>query len=288
MMREEMPPEPTEKDVIIGFSERKSDQEAGKKIKEKIDIDSLRERVKDDKYKQVIPDLARLVIEVEDEIPNYDTILSDDAGGRLPSLFLRRIINRKREELGREPSNTYFIGWGRHANRKRDWEVRKFIWSKRKQIGKALLVTEHIRTGGSLNELAKLLEETEINFDIATVSTEQLPTDESMKDKKAIIKRLKYGSVGKAGEKAFHEGRHWPVPSGVTSKEGHFDWNAHPQVFNYREDLKADFLQAEPLFHKDKRRKKRYEEAVQKVAEQIKQARSDTDVMADELYKLLD
>lgn len=263
--------------IELGLPKRKNDQEVDKRINERINIKSLKEKMKEGCHCYAIESLARLVVELEDKIPNYDTILSDEASGRLPSLFLRQIINRKRRESGNDPVNTYFLAWGKTAGSERARAVENFINQKKGEIRKALLVTDYIYSGESLNKLAQLLEAQGINFDIAAVSIAKNPDNEEFKDKKDIIKRLKYGEISDSGEFAFYR------KSAETGVVKVFDSDsAHPKV--YRGFSSKEYLK------KAKNEKGRLEikEEIEKDLQKKRNSREDMSLLADELYKLLE
>ena len=91
----------TELPISERLAERMDDDGAEKIIKEKIDIDQICDRLKtigggyERGKKDVVNTLARLVLELKDKIPEYDTVISDDCSGRLPSLLLKKIIDKR-------------------------------------------------------------------------------------------------------------------------------------------------------------------------------------------------
>ncbi len=139
--------------------------------------------------------LARLVIELRDKLPKYETVLSDDASGRLVSLLLRKIIDTKRKELDLPPVKTFFIAAGRHHNPDKDKAIAEFIENKKEEFGKTLLVTEYIESGKGISHLIETLENKEIDFDLATVSIMK----ESNEYHQPFVKHLYYGVVGQEG-----------------------------------------------------------------------------------------
>jgi hypothetical protein len=82
------------------------------KIERQIDMDYILKNIyswDERTTKNLVRSFAALANEVKELLPYYGTIVSDDASGRLVSLFFRKIVNRKREELGKEPVSTYFL-----------------------------------------------------------------------------------------------------------------------------------------------------------------------------------
>ena len=91
---------------------RLDDKEAERIIDEKIDIKTLVDKLEIEFQKPlaVVEALARLVLELKDELPNYDTILSDEVSGRIPSLLLGNILEKVREREGKKnPILTSFL-----------------------------------------------------------------------------------------------------------------------------------------------------------------------------------
>ncbi|MCK4967441.1 MAG: hypothetical protein KAS12_00170, partial [Candidatus Aenigmarchaeota archaeon] len=239
----------------INIPKRLDDEKADKKIKEAIDFKLLEERIETHflKRKKVINVLARLILELKENIIDYDTILSDDASGRLVSLLLRKIINQQRKKVGKKQINTYFLASGQNRGPKDIDALREFIISKKEKLGKTLLVTEYIETGDGITYLVKILKQVGINFNVATVSIRyNLGGKEYADYDPDLITRLKYGSYGEIGRQAFYGNQSYTgVTKGCCSYCTAFP--AHPGVSGYQ----------------DRRL--------------IKQARQDIDVLANEL-----
>ncbi len=188
---------------------RLGNEEAEKIIREKVDLQSIEDELDKlrvspyenpidpfNKKEGVVQAAARLVVELRDRLPRYDTILSDDASGRLVSLLLKRIIDHKKEEAGGKKTATFFLASGRHSSTAIDKSIRKFISKKKNELGKTLLVTEYIETGKSIEKLAKALEDKHIDFDIAALSIDRLPQHYGNSE---FPRHLYYGSLGKQG-----------------------------------------------------------------------------------------
>ncbi|GEM_PF-2500341 len=231
---------------------RVDDEEAKKRMR-RIDWAALEKKLKtsDDQLfdTEVIKALGRLVIELGDNLHNYDTILSDETSGRLPSLFIRKVINIKRQKLGMAPiKNTYFVLGGARLDRvELKKEVEKFIKSKSATMGKTLLVTEHVTSGiYGMRNLIDVLRKQGVDFDTATVSI-----IEPKKYNQTFGGNLYYGERGTAGLQLWNR-MHSGV-SGVKMPQ------AHPESAH----------------------------ASQAIREKIKVAREDIGVLAEELSKLL-
>lgn len=140
--------------------------------------------------------LTQLVFKLKEKLSRYDTIISDDASGRLVSLVLNKVINNKREALKKSRTKLNFVAAGRHDNERIEEAIRKFI-DEKKEFGKTLLVTEHIATGWSIGKLIKILEDRRVDFDIATVSVARHLAGSGYE--KNLLKRIYYGEVGDSG-----------------------------------------------------------------------------------------
>lgn len=194
-----------EESVIILEKEFKafSDSlEVERKIKETIDFEPLLKSLHEPfRSEKLIKSLAGLVFNLGDRLSEYDTLLSDDASGRLVTLLLRDVANRQRKEMKKRNIQTYFIAGGGYINIDIRKETYRAIWdfikSKKDMLSKTLLVTEHTYNGKGMIPLVKILESLEIDFGIATISIENLHRGilGKIKDKDELF----YGSVGIVG-----------------------------------------------------------------------------------------
>lgn len=203
-------------------SERLSDEEVKNYVGERIDLDDLRERLKHDIFKNegLLEAASALVVKLKDKIPGYDTVLSDDASGRLISLLLRKIINDKKGEGN--AANIYFVAAGKNVyNQKAKSAIKEFMEGK--SFGKTLLVTEYMQTGMSIRPLIRNLESTGTEFDLASLfiedSPERYPSD--------IRKYLYYGSIGLRGAALWNK----PELTGVMKEDG--SDSPYPSTFRY-------------------------------------------------------
>lgn len=231
--------------------EIKHNKKALERIQNTIDIEALSEKLKTWLFRKhdIIKALARLVIELESKLTDYDTVLSDEASGRLVSLFLRNIINEKRKQIGKHKAQIYFINGGDYYSQDTGQAVKNFISEKKQTFGKSLLVTEYILSGNGMMSLIGALRSQDIDFDMAVVSIRKKPR--RYKDKH--IKRVKYGSIGFTGA-LFHRNYEF---SGVEKED-------------------SDIRSAHPVRHK------------RSVQKDIRIAREDIKLLSTELLKLLD
>lgn len=231
---------------------RKDDETAERVISETIDADSLAKKITMDfscetEKTDVINALARLVFELKDRLTYYDTVLSDDASGRVVSLILREIIKKKKENLDQSGPQTFFIACGRHESRKFESKVEEFVISKKKNMGRALLVTEYIDSGHSITNVIKMLEKNKIDFDVAALSAEYTLNGGGYR--KELKRHLIVGEEGSGTGLAFYGS----LFAGVK---------------------KGKMPSAHPIVERDDRR------------EDVVNARKDAKLIAEELYKL--
>ena len=105
----------------------------------------------------------------------YDVLLSDDIGGRITTLTLREIINKVNWKAGRENVLVYFLSAGHVLTSARSdtkGSMKKYIEEriKDKIRQRALVVTEYVATGKSVQELADILEAAGVtSFDVAAL-----------------------------------------------------------------------------------------------------------------------
>lgn len=164
--------------------------------------------------RNVIESMAILALKLEKDLLNYDTIISDDASGRLVSLFLRELVDKKRKESGKPDVQTYFLSGGVEGISKKE----EFLRDKKDKLGRVLLVTEYIVTGEHIGALAYLLEKLGVDFDLAALS--------SAEPKKYGDKKIIFGSKGSVGIDLWN----YPQVAGVYTKvEGVKKHTLHPR-----------------------------------------------------------
>lgn len=243
---------------IFGRSQSKEVKDETKKYDFKNIADEL---VSEVEYpfndQRVIEVMGNLVASLEDRLPLYETLLSDDASGRLITLFLRRIINKMRKEENEKNAKISFLASGRYYDDAVDREVKKFVAKNKKNFGKTLLVTELIDSGNSIDKLVKILEEEGVDFDIAALSV--ILPQTSYKER--IKKRLFVGEWG--GSSAGSIIYYTPEATGVIknkSRDG--DVTAHPIKYESK-NLDAD------------------------VPKSVRRAREDVKKIADRVYDLI-
>ncbi|MFA6437470.1 MAG: hypothetical protein WC242_00575 [Candidatus Paceibacterota bacterium] len=103
------------------------------------------------------PAIASLVAQLKEKIETgeYDTLISDEVGGRIPTLVLRKVI----QELNPEKRlNTFFVCGGRSSRGKEDYyEMVSFFREHTDKIKKALIVTEFVFRGTTIRDMSDAL-----------------------------------------------------------------------------------------------------------------------------------
>jgi len=123
---------------------------------------------------EIEPAMVSLVNQLKEKIESgeYDTLISDDVGGRIPTLVLRKII---KELNPGQKIETYFIASGKTylptpADKEKYGQLQEHLEKVTAKTKKALVVTQFIFTGKTLIRLAHALKEAGVeNFDIAAV-----------------------------------------------------------------------------------------------------------------------
>ena len=118
------------------------------------------------------PAMIELVSQMKERIDNgeYDTLISDEVGGRIPTLVIRKIIRARNPG---EKLYTYFVSGGNYLSSKdgsRVDELGKYL-EKRRSDGRALIVTQYAHSGRSLELLTDAARKGGLtNFDVATLN----------------------------------------------------------------------------------------------------------------------
>lgn len=123
--------------------------------------------------------IGSLTFKIKEYLPEYDTIISDDTSGRVPSLVLRNVASATNEKKG--GPKTYFITGGARLKEYEenrsfddlDKSINDFINKRKDEIKNPLVVTEVISSGKSLEAFLKRFHKFDIYPDIATLSTYQ-------------------------------------------------------------------------------------------------------------------
>ena len=136
----------------------------------------------------------------------YQLVVGDDASGRIPTLIFERVIKELYEEKGFKNPEVRFIAGGikgdvkgdaRKEKIKKAEEYFKKIKSMSQKEGEkilnALVVTDTIETGGSLEFIANALKNNGIKFDIATIALILMKPYRKENIEKSLGGRIVYG-----------------------------------------------------------------------------------------------
>lgn len=151
-----------------GFKRERQEEEGEKKKEEgEYNFEAIKEL-----EKPLVLVLEKLKANIEAGL--YDVLLSDDKGGRIPTLALREIMNKENEKAGRGSISTFFLSAGRGLSLTDDLQraMKKYIEKKIKNKieRRALVVTEYVSSGMSIQVLADILKEAGVTaFDVAAL-----------------------------------------------------------------------------------------------------------------------
>lgn len=190
-------------------------------LKEKLSAGIETEFIKD-----LILEMAELARKVNERALEYDSIVSDDASGRLVSLFLKKILDASRKKAGLPLLNLRFFASGRHMILEVQEGIKKRLEQKKAELGRVLLVTEYIETGKSLKNLIDIINLTGIDFDIAALTVRE----SGLQNIQSIQRggKLYYGDLsarasrihGKIEESGVYKKGISPFPSRSFEREG--------------------------------------------------------------------
>lgn len=140
---------------------------------------------------EIEPAIRSLVEQLKDKVNGgeYDTLISDDIGGRIPTLILRKII---KEVASDKELQTFFIASGKtyYPNPIDDPKDYKILLSYLEQkvapeTKKALVITQYIHTGRTLIHFLETLRKAGIT-DVDMAAVDAMPHFE----REALLRRL--------------------------------------------------------------------------------------------------
>jgi hypothetical protein len=265
------------------------------------------------------PAMANLVAQLKEKIEagEYDTLISDEVGGRIPTLVLRRII----QELNPEKKlNTFFVCGGFKFRGDKSYnEMVEFFKQKDGEIKKALIITEFIFQGTTIERMGNALSEGtsgDIEWDVASLFQYDIPSwmrdlkqDLGSKNVKIFIGEEDYGKAPghEKGETHIHNNS-WRLGGVDKSKK---DYGVHPfalaklmqeegriirdeemdEIFGItKEDSPKEVEEKLKDPEKNAAYEKRLaepltEEEIEKIKEDIINAREDVKTLANEIKK---
>jgi hypothetical protein len=167
--------------------------------------------------KDVIMSMANLTYKMSPRMAGYKTVGVDDVSARLVACYLFEQIKEKKKTLGLLTETRFqpLLG-GRGLTFEQKEAVRFLIKTKGKYFGKTLLVTEHIVCGEGMVDLARLLRDEGVEFDIASVSVSQEFLNSnggkySVTDWVWLRDKIIYGSIGDSGQFFYKRGENGVV-----------------------------------------------------------------------------
>lgn len=113
---------------------------------------------------EIFSSFMNLAVDFKGRAFDYNTLISDDGGGRIATIFLRDFFSIGRREVGKAPL-VYFI-----SPHKPDL-VNDFVGKMYNSLGKVLVVTELIRNGKGTRTFGDALKKNGVEFDVASVSS---------------------------------------------------------------------------------------------------------------------
>ncbi len=110
--------------------------------------------------------LTDIVFQIKNKIETnyYSNLISDEAGGRIPTLVLRNIINKINSENN---INTLFLS----VSGEKDFnEIKQLLTNSLDLKGNTLISTEYVRTGNMISKMCEILRNCNIeNIDLCTL-----------------------------------------------------------------------------------------------------------------------
>ncbi len=158
----------------------------------------------------------------------YSALISDDAGGRIPTLVMKRIIE---ERSSNKDIKTYFVGkimLDEHIEKYRDKYEKTLDYFRKMDLGKdrTLVVSEFLSKGGAFAKIKKALKRSgkKVDLDFFTLSTN--PVAKLEKENSDTINTNSYlfsGGGGQLNSKEFLDGvETWSeaeiIPTSVTKR----------------------------------------------------------------------
>lgn len=130
-------------------------------------------------YRTLVASLEKPMFKICDELKpgfenqDYGIIVGDDTSGRVPTLAVKGVSDYISEKVGAEKVPTVFLQAGTKVNDEDIVEQLKarVLPSKDKLGGKkALIVTEYIQSGKSINRLMNIFSTHGVSFDVVSIS----------------------------------------------------------------------------------------------------------------------
>lgn len=238
----------------------------------------LGEGIKTEAIKNVVWQMYALVKKIASHADQYDSIISDDASGRLVSLFLKKVLDTLRSK-GSLPLKLRFIA-GDQNDPDRSLRMERFLTKNKENLGKVLLSTEFIYYGKTIKDFIKALESSGIPFDLAalTISTDALSKDSENLNIDLMGNRV---SIKNGSEHVFYYGENSSEGLSLYGQEksaGVKKYRGGGLLFPLRyKDLVGEGLSTEEKQTKEK-----------EVQQRVKEARRDIELLAKRVVEFLE
>lgn len=121
----------------------------------------------------------RLILnQAKDNLENgaYSLLVGDDTSARLITLTLKKVVDYIDDRKGLPHIPTIFIQAGRYINPEQiEMQIKniKDRWGTVCEGKKILLITDYVRSGGTMKRLSEMFNASGLNFDVATVDMDQ-------------------------------------------------------------------------------------------------------------------
>jgi hypothetical protein len=128
----------------------------------------------------------------------YDTIISDEASGRLISLVVKKVLDGLRLKENLPPLELKFLIGGA-ITAEQEQAVRDFVAANADQLERSLIVTEFISSGRGVKRMMNVFAFWGLFPDIAAVSIAKDLSDY----RQSLTDKLIFGTIGRTGLKMY-------------------------------------------------------------------------------------
>jgi len=259
-----------------------------------------------EEIEEIEPAMVSLAEQLKEnlEAGKYNVLISDDVGGRIPTLILRKLLKKIHPD---KAVKTYFVSGGLRLSKidaENHEKLQKYLKERISDEDSLLIVTQFMFTGRTLIKLSQILNKAGFrDFDIA--AAESLPYPEL-----ADTLKLRLGSnklyIGNTNHSKMHE--YHEHLAGVRKTK---NYSPHPErtdrVFKeegrilsddeYREIFGLDIVEKPSVYrektenpdnlakYKERLRQPLSEEEKQKIQEDVNLARRDIDLIVEKVIK---
>jgi hypoxanthine phosphoribosyltransferase len=157
-----------------------------------------------------------LCLEMKEKIDSgaYDALVSDETGGRIPTLIFKEIFKKVNPD---KEFKTLFVASGKRYHPKSPAEekaMRDYLKKGLDESKTILLVTQYIHSGKSINRLAEELKSIGVeNIDVSTIDINKMEAEEGS----PVIRNLYIGGI--KDKRQFDLTENSNVSSGISKKK---------------------------------------------------------------------